>query len=61
MTPTKYVRHIPTQCCYEIDDEGIVRICGAELHPEIDGSVFWEYVDQYIEKVVTPSNPFHKE
>ena len=61
MTPTKYVRHIPTQCCYEISEDGTVLICGAELHPVIDGKIFWEYVDHYMEKVVKPSDTFHKE
>lgn len=53
----KYARHIPTQCCYLLEDDGkTVIICGAHLEPRIDGKIFWEYVDKYEEKIVTPSN-----
>ena len=55
----KIIKHIPTQCCYYTEEDGeTVIICGAELHPAIDGEVFWKYVDKYEEKVVTPSDPY---
>lgn len=55
----KYVRHIPTQCCYKLEDDGkTVIICGAHLTPKIDGKIFWEYVDEYVEKVVVASDPY---
>ena len=56
----KYLRHIPTQCCYEILDDGTIDICGARIQPEVDGKIFWEYTDKYEEKVVVPSNPYAK-
>ena len=57
----QYVRHIPTQCCYPLEDDGkTVIICGAHLEPKIDGKIFWEYVDKYYPKEVKPSNPFAK-
>jgi hypothetical protein len=33
-------------------------ICGCDLKPKIDGKIFWEYVDEYIEKVAQPSDPY---
>lgn len=55
----KIVRHIPSQCCYYTEEDGVtVVICGARLTPEIDGKIFWEYVDHYIEKVIKPSDPY---
>jgi hypothetical protein len=54
----KIVKHIPTQTCYYTEEDGItVVICGARLTPEIDGKVFWEYVDEFVEKEILPSNP----
>ena len=56
----KIIKHIPTQCCYYTEEDGkTVVICGAELHPVIDGEVFWKYADKYEEKVVNPSDPYH--
>ena len=55
----KFVKHIPSGCCYPLEDDGkTVIICGARLTPEIDGNIFWEYVDEYIEKIVIPSDPY---
>ena len=55
----KYVRHIPTQCCYKLEDDGkTVIICGAHLTPEIDGKIFWEYTDEFNEKIVVASDPY---
>ena len=55
----KFVRHIPTQCCYPLeDDDKTVIICGAHMTPEVDGKIFWEYVDAYVEKIVVPVDPF---
>ena len=54
----KFVRHISTQCCYPLEDDGkTVIICGAHLTPEIDNK-FWEYVDKDVEKVVVASDPY---
>lgn len=54
-----YLRHIPTQCCYLLEPDGeTVIICGAHLKPKVDGKIFWEYTDEYVEKVVVPSNPY---
>lgn len=56
----KFVRHIPSQTCYPLEEDGkTVIICGAHLTPEIDGKIFWEYVDKFIPKEIKPSNPFH--
>jgi hypothetical protein len=56
----KYLLHIPTQCCYPIlDDKGTIEICGAKLQPKVDGKIFWQYTNEYKEKVLVPSNPFH--
>ena len=53
----KIVRHIPSQCCYYTEEDSkTVIICGADLHPNIDG-VIWEYVDKFVEKEIVPSNP----
>ena len=55
----KFVRHIPSQCCYPIEEDGkTVIIAGARLTPEIDGKIFWEYVDEYTPKIVVPSDPY---
>ena len=55
----KIVRHIPTQCCYYTEEDGkTVIINGCIMTPEIDGKIFWEYVDKYVEKVIKPSNPY---
>lgn len=57
----KYLKHIPTQCCYEIlDEDGTIEICGARMQPKVDGEIFWEYTNEYVEKVVAPSNPFKR-
>ena len=56
--PSKYVVHIPTNCCYELEPDGkTVIICGAHLTPKIDGETFWRYSDVYFEKVVVPVDP----
>lgn len=55
----KIVRHIPTQCCYYTEEDGkTIVIAGIPIQPKIDGKVFWEYVDKYVEKVVVPTDPF---
>lgn len=55
----KFVRHIPSQCCYPLEPDGkTVIICGASLQPKIDGKIFWEYTDKYVKKVVVPSDPY---
>lgn len=55
----RFVRHIPTQCCYPLEPDGkTVIICDAHLTPNIDGKIFWEYVDEYVDKVITPSDPY---
>ena len=55
----KYVKHIPTQCCYPLEADGkTIIICGAPIVPKVDGKVFWEYVDEYTEKIVKPSDPY---
>ena len=55
----KYIKHIPTQCCYELEADGkTIEICGCRIQPKIDGKVFWEYTDEYVEKVVVPVDPF---
>ena len=54
----KFVRHIPTQCCFPLEDDGVsVVISGAKLQPIIDGKIFWEYVDKYYHKEIVPSDP----
>lgn len=56
----KIIKHIPTQCCYYTEEDGeTLIICGCVMKPVIDGEVFWEYTDTYIEKIPTPSNPYH--
>lgn len=58
----QFVRHIPSQCCYPLEADGkTVIICGAHLTPKIDGKIFWEYVDRYIEKIAQPSDPFRRD
>ena len=55
----KYIKHIPTQCCYKLEADGkTIEICGCRMQPEVDGKIFWEYTDEYVEKVVTPSDPY---
>ena len=57
----KYLKHIPTQCCYEIlDEEGTICICGAYMKPNVDGKIFWEYTNEYIEKKIEASDPFKR-
>ena len=55
----KYLRHIPSGACYPLESDGktiIIRdVC---LTPEVDGKIFWEYVDEYTEKIAKPSNPY---
>jgi hypothetical protein len=59
MAKVQYVRHIPTQCCYPLEEDGkTVIICGAKLTPEIDGKIFWEYTDSYVEKIIKPVDPY---
>lgn len=54
----KYIRHIPTQCCYELESDGkTIEICGCRMQPEVDGKIFWEYTDEYVEKVIVPVDP----
>ena len=56
---SKYLKHIPTQCCYPLEEDGkTIVICGARLQPNVDGKIFWEYTDTYIEKIATPSDPY---
>lgn len=55
----KYIKHIPTQCCYELGPDGkTITICGCRMQPVVDGKTFWEYTDEYTEKVVAPSDPY---
>ena len=55
----KYIKHIPTQCCYELEADGkTIEICGCRMQPVVDGEIFWEYTDEYVEKVVVPSDPY---
>lgn len=55
----KIVRHIPTKCCYYTEDDGeTVIICGARLTPKIDGKIFWEYMDKFVEKEIKPNDPY---
>lgn len=55
----KFVKHIPTQCCYALEADGkTVIICGASFIPAIDNK-FWEYVDKYTVKIPTPVDPYH--
>ena len=57
----KYIKHIPTQCCYPLEADGkTVIISGAHLTPEVDGKVFWEYTNEYTEKVPEPTNMFSR-
>lgn len=54
----KYVIHIPSGCCYPLEEDGCtVIIRSAHLQPEIDGK-FWERVDTYTAKDIRNSNPF---
>ena len=55
----KYVVHIPTNCCYELEPDGkTVVICGADLSPTPDG-VFWEYTDKYEYTRPVPVDSYH--
>lgn len=55
----KYVKHIPTQCCYPLKEDGkTIEICGALLQPVVDGKIFWEYTEEYTEKVIEPTDPY---
>lgn len=57
----KYLRHIPTQCCYPLEPDGkTIIICGAQLTPEVDGKIFWEYTNEYTEKVIKPTDMFSR-
>ena len=51
-----FVRHIPTQCCYPLEQDGTVNICGVIITPKI-GDGFWEYSEGYIEKKIVPVDP----
>jgi hypothetical protein len=54
----KYIKHISTQCCYELQADGkTVEICGCRLQPTVDG-ILWEYTDTYTDKVIIPSDPY---
>lgn len=56
---SKYVKHIPSQCCYELETDGkTIEIHGCRMQPEVDGKIFWEYTDEYTEKIVVASNPY---
>ena len=49
--PTLYLRHIPTQSCYPLEEDGkTIIICGVHMTPQVDGKIFWEYTDEYTEK-----------
>lgn len=55
----QYIKHIPTQCCYELGPDGkTIEIRGCRMQPIVDGKIFWEYTDEYIEKVIAPSDPY---
>jgi hypothetical protein len=55
----QYIKHIPTQCCYELGPDGkTIEICDCRMQPVVDGKIFWEYTDEYIEKVIAPSDPY---
>ena len=54
----RFVRHIPTQCCYAIEEDGSVLVGNCTITPKIDGKIFWEYVDAYVPKTITPSDPY---
>lgn len=55
----KIVRHIPTQHCYYTEEDGkTIIIRGVYITPKIDGKIFWEYVDEFIEKEIKPSDPY---
>lgn len=57
----KYLKHIPTQCCYSLEPDGkTVIISGARITPKVDGKIFWEYTNEYIEKVVVPTDMFKR-
>ena len=56
----KYLKHIPTQCCYPLEPDGTtIIICGAKLTPVVDGKIFWEYTNEFVEKVPQPSVMTH--
>ena len=55
----RYIKHIPTQCCYELEADGkTIEICGCRMQPKVDGKIFWEYTNTYIEKTVVPVDPY---
>lgn len=57
----KYLKHIPTQCCYPLEPDGkTIIICGAKLTPVVDGKIFWEYANEYTEKVPEPADMFSR-
>ena len=54
----KYVKHLATQCCYELQEDGkTIEICGCVMQPKVDGK-FWEYTESYVEKVIRPTDPY---
>lgn len=56
---TKYLKHIPTQCCYKLEPDGkTINFCGCIIQPKVDGKIFWEYTDTYVEKIPVPSDPY---
>jgi hypothetical protein len=58
----KYLKHIPTQCCYPLEPDGkTIIICGAKLTPVVDGKIFWEYTNEFVEKIPQPSVTTHGE
>lgn len=55
----KYLKHIPTQCCYPLEPDGkTIIICGIRMTPKVDGEIFWEYTNEYTEKVPKPADMF---
>ena len=55
----KYIKHIPTQCCYELEADGkTIEICGCRMQPVVDGKIFWEYTNEYVEKIIVPIDPY---
>lgn len=54
----KYIKHISTQCCYELEVDGkTIEICGCRMQPKIDG-IMWEYTNEYTTKDIIPSDPY---
>ena len=55
----RYIKHIPSQCCYKLEDDGkTIEISGVRMQPIVDGKTFWEYTDEYVEKVAVASDPY---